>query len=308
MSGRTAAGAVLSIVSSVVANVGVNLQKKVHLELELVSASERPSMCKSWRWQLGLGGVVFGAIGDFVALGLATQALCTALGGATCLLANVVLAHFWLDEPCTKEDAWGVLLITAGAILIAVVAPVGRDYTLDELVSFFGNTPFVAFIFFTFLAIFMLVGSITNSGLYRLRKFLLQEINRPLFRQIESISLQKDMLLVRVEQLEGQVQKLLAASSYNDDVGLTNRTRTASSFSAVVDPANDDKRQRISSKLKKIKIENEAKMAEKESTEYIRWHNAFSYAACSGVVGAVSVILSSCTSKTLVLAIEGDNQ
>ena len=61
------------------------------------------------RWWLGLGGVIFGAIGDFIALGLTSQALATALGGATTLWANVVIARYWLKEELNKWDVFGVL-------------------------------------------------------------------------------------------------------------------------------------------------------------------------------------------------------
>ena len=47
------------------------------------------------KWWLGLSGVIVGAIGDFVALGFASQSLVSALGGGTTLICNVVVAHLW---------------------------------------------------------------------------------------------------------------------------------------------------------------------------------------------------------------------
>ena len=65
------------------------------------------------------GGDIAGAassvglnIGDFIALGLASQAVCTALGGATTLWANILIAKYWLKEDLTR---WYVLSLSARA-------------------------------------------------------------------------------------------------------------------------------------------------------------------------------------------------
>lgn len=135
MSGKVVAGASLSVVSSIMANFGVNLQKKVVVRNLALPEKDQISVYRSCKWWLGLGGVIFGAIGDFAALGLAPQSLCTALGGATCLLANLFIAKFWLKEELVKTDVVGVVLIIAGAVTIATQSPPGKDYELPELID-----------------------------------------------------------------------------------------------------------------------------------------------------------------------------
>lgn len=105
------------------------------------------------RW-IGFGCVVIGAIGDFLALGLAMQSLVTALGGATTLTANVVIARYWLkvrsqaykshaiesppdtnllQETLSRNDIIGVALIIIGAVGIASISPPSQNYKLYQL-------------------------------------------------------------------------------------------------------------------------------------------------------------------------------
>ena len=112
MGGRDVAGAILSIISSVISNFGINLQKRVHLQNDARSPANRIPYTKVTAWWLGQASVIFGAIGDFIALGLASQAVCTALGGATTLWANILIAKYWLKEDLTR---WYVLSLSARA-------------------------------------------------------------------------------------------------------------------------------------------------------------------------------------------------
>ena len=93
-----AVGSVISIISSIISNVGVNAQKRVHVKNEKKPLAERTPYFRKASWWVGLSLVVLGAIGDFIALGIASQALVTALGGGTTLAVNIAIAKFWLDE------------------------------------------------------------------------------------------------------------------------------------------------------------------------------------------------------------------
>jgi hypothetical protein len=42
--------------------------------------------------------------------------------------------------------------------------------------------------------------------------------------------------------------------------------------------------------------------------KHMHWGDSYVYAACSGCIGALSVLLASCASKTLILAFQGNNQ
>jgi uncharacterized membrane protein len=72
---------------------------------------------------------------DFLALGLATQAIVAALGGATTLAVNVILAKWWHNEELNQIDLIGVCLIIAGAVGIAFGSPAAEEYTLDDLLE-----------------------------------------------------------------------------------------------------------------------------------------------------------------------------
>ena len=56
--GTDAIGASLSIVSSVISNVGINLQKRVHLANDKRPLSQKVPYVKVPEWWIGLGGVV----------------------------------------------------------------------------------------------------------------------------------------------------------------------------------------------------------------------------------------------------------
>merc|ERR1712226_28212 len=73
-------GAIISIVASILSNIGTNVQKEAHLRNEAKPEEEQTPYIKSPLWWLGLVGVVVGSIGDFVAFSLASQELVVAVG------------------------------------------------------------------------------------------------------------------------------------------------------------------------------------------------------------------------------------
>ena len=75
----TAIGATIAIVASVISNVGVNVQKAAHNRNDARAKADRQPFTKMPIWWVGMGGVIAGSLGDFVALGFATQALVAAL-------------------------------------------------------------------------------------------------------------------------------------------------------------------------------------------------------------------------------------
>ena len=126
MGSTDAAGAILSIVASVISNFGVNIQKLAHTKLEAMEPHLRIPYTRMPMWWLGMGMVVAGAIGDFIALGLASQALVAASGGATTMAANVLIAHYWLHEELYVMDVLGVFMIICGAVVISYISPAPR--------------------------------------------------------------------------------------------------------------------------------------------------------------------------------------
>ena len=118
-------------------------------------------------------GVILGAVGDFIALGLGSQAVVAAAGGATTLSVNILFAKFWHKEKLYNLDLLGVFFIILGAIIVASIAPASKDYTLDDLLSFAAATPFVIYIVILGVTTVYLLGSVVGapSYLYNLRKF-----------------------------------------------------------------------------------------------------------------------------------------
>merc|ERR1711865_626663 len=90
-----AAGAIISVVASIISNIGTNIQKEAHIRNEALPESERVAYTKTCYWWIGLSGVVFGSIGDFVAFSIASQELVVAVGCAAVLSCNIVVSIFW---------------------------------------------------------------------------------------------------------------------------------------------------------------------------------------------------------------------
>jgi hypothetical protein len=104
-------GAIISIIGSIVGNIGMNTQKQAHKNNMAQPEDKQVAYTKLPLWWLGMFGVIAGAIGDFIAVGMASQSLAVASGGATVLVCNCVVAFFWHKEPMGVKTVLGVLLV-----------------------------------------------------------------------------------------------------------------------------------------------------------------------------------------------------
>jgi hypothetical protein len=163
----TAVGAAIAIVASVISNVGVNVQKAAHVRNERAPKEARLPFTKMPIWWVGMGGVVAGSLGDFAALGFATQALVAALGGATTLATNLAIARWWHKEPGAPSDVLGVLAIIGGAIIIAVETPSADDFTLEDMYDCASQGQFIIFLVVLSCVIALLLGGVASSSFYR---------------------------------------------------------------------------------------------------------------------------------------------
>jgi drug/metabolite transporter (DMT)-like permease len=136
-------GAGLAVVASIISIFGTNLQKLSHNEDSALPEGERTHYYKRGRWWAGMLGVVFGAIGDFFALGFATQALVSAVGGATTLIGNVIFASCMNKETLYRSDKIGLTCVIIGAVIFSATTPAAKDYTLTELEEKFYNPGFL---------------------------------------------------------------------------------------------------------------------------------------------------------------------
>jgi hypothetical protein len=313
----------------VAGNVGVNMQKAAHLRLEAEAGGGSYMSSPMWWW--GLGAVIGGALADFVALGIAEQSLVTALGGATTLVVNVLLAKYWQQETLDPFDILGVGMIVSGAVIISVVSPHSETYTLEELVSFSSAPGFIIYLILTVVIIIILMTSIATSWFYKVKGKIINGFLRPLVRRIDRISASEEQMQKRVVHLEAQyawmsarVNQAFWLRGREKDLGLPPHTLLEEGVSAPPSMNNDHNhalqssggaRKRTAKANKSSSIDFYGVNGEYEGlstdeskggVQFLGWADGFIYASCSGVVGALSVLLSGCVSRLLVNAVAGE--
>lgn len=104
-------GVGICLCSSVLSNVGVNLQKKFHMDCYL------PSVV----WRLGVLLVFVGSALDFMALMFADQNIIAPMGSFT-LISNMIVANLMLDEKVETRDVISTLFIGLGCITSVLFA------------------------------------------------------------------------------------------------------------------------------------------------------------------------------------------
>lgn len=138
-------GCIISLTGSIGAIFGTNVQKLSFTKNEALPASARRVYWRQPLWLAGLFLVFLGGVGDFVSLGLAPQSTIAALGSVP-LVANVILAHWWLGESISIRDGIGTSLIIVGSVL-SVVFGDHRDaeYTIADLKALYAHTGYITF-------------------------------------------------------------------------------------------------------------------------------------------------------------------
>ena len=179
-------GAVIAFVASFISVLGTNTQKNSHLKEARRPAGQRPY----WRrpqWWVGLGCVVFGAIGDFAALGFASQAMVAALGGATTLVGNVIIANKWNKEPLFKTDLAGLCFVLLGAFTFAVTTPPSANWTLAQLRARFVSAEFLSYAAVNVAVGALLLGTIASSQFYKWRTRATLAAMAPLVDKVDAV-------------------------------------------------------------------------------------------------------------------------
>jgi hypothetical protein len=157
-------GVSMSIVASIVGNFGANMQKfsqMVEEERELPDDKEdgvrtklqvccAPSFRRPypllWRWWIGMFSAIGGALGDFAALALAPQSVCSPIGSTT-LVANLFFATLWLKEKLRIIDLVGTLLVIVGAVVSVIFgSKTTRCYTESELKANFAQPLMITYL------------------------------------------------------------------------------------------------------------------------------------------------------------------
>lgn len=171
LSGGWYIGVALSIAASICSNMGMNVQKFSMIKEGKASRVDREYEERAYifqpYWVIGLGMVIFGALGDFIALGFAAQSLTTPVGGLT-MVANIMFAHMWLGEALSRMDIVATCIILCGVVTVAISADkTEKFYTLQCLLDAYLETEFLVYAFF--MGMLLLFGYGINVYLRKLR-------------------------------------------------------------------------------------------------------------------------------------------
>ncbi|ETV86568.1 hypothetical protein H257_01722 [Aphanomyces astaci] len=285
---RDVVGGVLAVAASVVSNFGVNVQKYSHTqEQKRPVADQRPYILRPV-WWVGLIMVIVGSIGDFAAFGFATQALVAALGGGSTLIANVIIANQMNQETLYRSDLLGVLLVIAGVVVISAISEPDVTYPLPILEQFFARPEFIVYISCVVICVITILAKIKGSLAHTLKSQIRWSHQR-----------QKDILKkneLRFQDLERRMEALeekLLVGGLDHDGG--------SHPHVAVPPFRLNHADGASSSPRKL----DAPAADANPSAA---NVPFYYATCSGIVGAISVLLAKCSVMMIALTIEGHNQ
>eukprot|EP00658_Telonema_sp_P-2_P017324 TRINITY_DN16715_c0_g1_i4.p1 TRINITY_DN16715_c0_g1~~TRINITY_DN16715_c0_g1_i4.p1 ORF type:complete len:388 (-),score=71.71 TRINITY_DN16715_c0_g1_i4:282-1445(-) len=160
-------GACMAVAAAILSNVGTNIQKASHLRDAQLPESQKLPYVRRKLWWVGMIMMISAALMDFVALGMASQALVASLGGGTTLLCNVVVASAYNGDATYWTDVAGVLLIIGGAVYFGVEAepkPSETDYENALLTPYF-----LIYLAVQLMVIAALMSSIAGSCCYEIR-------------------------------------------------------------------------------------------------------------------------------------------
>lgn len=140
-------GVLLAALASLVSNLGLNLQKRLHQINMDQDDKVKTQYYKHNLWRIGLALVILGSLADVAALVFAPQSVIAPLGSLT-LVSNTIFAPMLLREKITKCDVVATSLIVIGAAVAVSFGPhEDITYTVDELFSFYKRGPFIAYAF-----------------------------------------------------------------------------------------------------------------------------------------------------------------
>jgi len=296
-------GGGLVTLASVMSNVGANAQKRSHDQDAEKPEAERIPYIFRWFWWLGMVGVIGGSLADFVALGFASQPLVAALGGATSLMTNVLVAHFWNHEALFKTDIIGVICILIGATIFAITADEAREYSLEQLEGFFVNPGFVIYLSIQLLVVFFFLAQIVDSMAYRWRAKVTESLLRPIVNRLVTSEEKRDAKLEAMNERILWLEKRLERYESEAGVGISGMTVSADmAHSGSIDTGPSV------ALSPQQEAEHDTEQADEGATRGTHWVDQYLFAICSGAIGALSVLFAGCASKVIVESVGGNNQ
>uniref|UniRef100_K3X6H4 Magnesium transporter n=1 Tax=Globisporangium ultimum (strain ATCC 200006 / CBS 805.95 / DAOM BR144) TaxID=431595 RepID=K3X6H4_GLOUD len=278
-------GAALAVVASVISNLGVNIQKYSHAqEAQVLPVARQRPYVQRPLWWLGLALVVLGSLGDFTAFGFATQSLVAALGGGSTLVANVFTAYFLNKEALYATDLGGVLFVIIGVVIIAWIAEPNVEYPLPELEERFLRTEFVVYIVAVGVCAVSMLATIKGSVANRLKN---------------QVYWSKQRQKKRMKALEARIQQIERRLGTMETALLSQHpAEGGSSRPGVLHPSGMTARS----------ASDAGDLTIGDDDHSVPNRVAYYYAICSGIVGAITVLLAKCSAIMIALSLKGENQ
>lgn len=116
----------------------------------LSNASDAHAYLQNPIWWAGMVTMIVGEVANFAAYTFAPPILVTPLG-ALSVLIGAILASFILKEELGRLGRVGCTLCLVGTVIIVVNAPEDKDVqTVDEILNYALQTPFLIYCLFTF--------------------------------------------------------------------------------------------------------------------------------------------------------------
>ncbi|KAK2626658.1 hypothetical protein QTJ16_003833 [Diplocarpon rosae] len=161
--GSVATGILVGLLSTSTQSLGLTLQRKSHLlEDEKPTYDARRPPYRRRRWQLGMGMfIVSNLVGSTIQITTLPLPVLSTLQ-ASGLVFNSICATLILGEPFTKWSLGGTLLVSSGAVLIAIFGAIPEPaHSLDQLLQLLGRRTFVLWMVFQLILVLGIVSATT---------------------------------------------------------------------------------------------------------------------------------------------------
>lgn len=145
-------GVVLALCGNILISVSLNIQKYTH-NLNHIASGGEVAYTDIPLWWTGMGLMVVGETGNFLAYAYAPATLVAPLGAVT-VVSNCIIAHYVLKESVRKRNIFGVVLALIGAVFIVTYAPDSqKQLTMELLEQYMMEPSFIVFIICILLSI-----------------------------------------------------------------------------------------------------------------------------------------------------------
>ncbi|RLN60232.1 hypothetical protein BBJ29_004813 [Phytophthora kernoviae] len=274
-------GGSIAVVGAVLSIFGVNLQKYSH-DKEALRTVQRP-YTKRPIWWVGMTCVVLASVGDFAALAFAPQTLVASLGGALVTVGVVVLAA------ASEEDA--------------------GHYQMDQIYQFMQAAPFILYALLTTAFCMTLYMRARRSKAPALRVASndkedarvddLQEKKRELAAKNQGEKTSEESPALDESRNGKALMSPFPSPIFGDRLAL-------SPLGHSLPGEEDDHLDEI--ELSSLKIGKYDESEIEKHTLVIDPKLPLYWAAISGTVGGLSVLLAKCVVEMITSTISGDNQ